>query len=93
MAQQPMAQQPMAQQPMAQQPMATSAGGKSKVAAGVLGLFIPGAHRMYLGFVGLGILQFCLIPFFLAGALWSWIESIQILTGSFDKDANGQPLS
>ena len=68
---------------------------KSKLVAGLLGLFLGGlgAHRFYLGYVGIGIVQIIvtLITFGLGG-LWGSIEGILILTGSMNKDAKGQPL-
>ncbi len=68
---------------------------KSKVTAGLLGIFFGGlgVHRFYLGYVGLGIVQIIVTIFTVGfGAIWGFIEGILILTGSMNKDAKGQPL-
>ncbi len=68
---------------------------KSKIAAGLLGIFLGGLgiHRFYLGYVGIGVVQIIVtIITFGAGALWGFIEGILLLTGTFDKDAQGNPL-
>lgn len=68
---------------------------KSKIAAGLLGIFLGGLgiHRFYLGYVGIGIAQI-VVTFitFGFGALWGFIEGILILVGTIDKDAKGVPL-
>lgn len=69
--------------------------GKSKLAAGLFGIFLGGwgIHRFYLGFTGIGIVQIVVtLVTFGCGSLWGFIEGILILTGSFDKDARGYPL-
>jgi hypothetical protein len=68
---------------------------KSKIAAGLLGIFLGafGIHRFYLGFTGIGILQ--LVLFFLTcgmSQLWGFIEGILILVGTMDRDAQGRVL-
>jgi TM2 domain-containing membrane protein YozV len=68
---------------------------KSKLAAGLLGIFLGGwgIHRFYLGYVGIGVTQIIVTIITLgAGSLWGFIEGIMILAGSFNKDAKGQPL-
>jgi len=70
-------------------------GQKSKLAAGLLGIFLGGLgiHRFYLGYIGLGIVQIIVtIITFGFGALWGFIEGILILTGTFNKDAKGRSL-
>ncbi len=71
------------------------ADAKSKLAAGLLGIFIGGLgiHRFYLGFTGIGVAQI-VVTFVTCGfgAIWGFIEGILILTGSIDRDANDQPL-
>jgi TM2 domain-containing membrane protein YozV len=69
---------------------------KSKLVAGLLGIFLGGfgVHRFYLGYTGIGIAQ---IVVTLAtcgfGALWGLIEGILILVGSsITTDVNGQTL-
>lgn len=68
---------------------------KSKLVAGLLGILVGawGVHRFYLGYTSIGIIQI-VVTIFTAGigAIWGFIEGILILTGSFNKDANGQPL-
>lgn len=72
---------------------------KSKMAAGLLGIFLGslGVHNFYLGYTGKAVAQL-LISVLSCGLLtlvseiWGLVEGIQILTGSIDKDANGVPL-
>lgn len=70
--------------------------GKSRIAAGLLGIFVGGLgiHRFYLGHVGIGVLQI-VVTFITcgAGALWGFIEGIMILAGAINHDALGRPLS
>jgi len=69
----------------------------------LLGCF--GAHNFYLGYKQKGIVQLCigvfgiLTSFFGIGivalfgvSIWGLIEGIQILTGSINEDADGNPL-
>ncbi|MFC1717628.1 NINE protein [Candidatus Poribacteria bacterium] len=69
---------------------------KSKLVAGILGIFLGGfgVHRFYLGYTGIGIVQIIVtIVTVGAGSLWGLIEGILILTGSvLQVDAKGQPL-
>ena len=72
---------------------------KSKIAAGLLGIFLGslGVHNFYLGFTGKAIAQL-LISLLSCGMLagvsgiWGLIEGILILTGSMNVDADGNPL-
>ena len=72
---------------------------KSKLAAGLLGIFLGGigVHNFYLGFTGKGVAQVlitvlsCFTLSFVS-IIWGLIEGILILTGSMNKDANGNPL-
>ena len=76
--------------------------GKSKILAGLLGIFLGcfGAHNFYLGYnsKAIGQLLLTLIGWILCftgpviAAVWGLIEGILLLTGSIDKDANGNPL-
>jgi len=70
-------------------------GEKSKIAAGLLGIFLGGlgVHRFYLGYTGIGIAQIA-VSFVTCGigSIWGFIEGILILTGSMDKDAKGNSL-
>ena len=69
---------------------------KSKLIAGLLGIFIGGLgiHRFYLGYIGIGVAQIVVtICTFGIGALWGFIEGILILVGSaITTDAEGRPL-
>ena len=72
---------------------------KSKIAAGLLGIFLGslGVHNFYLGFTGKAVGQL-LISVLSCGALsaisaiWGLIEGIMILTGSITEDAYGNQL-
>lgn len=75
---------------------------KSKIAAGLLGIFLGafGVHNFYLGNTGkaVGQLLSTLIGWVLCGvgpvfsATWGLVEGIMILCGSIDKDASGKKL-
>jgi len=72
---------------------------KSKIAAGLFGIFLGGLgiHNFYLGFKGKAIAQLLisLLSFGLLAwisAIWGLIEGIMILAGSICYDANGVPL-
>ena len=80
------------------------AGGlKSKMAAGLLGIFLGwlGIHRFYLGYTGIAVAQLVLGVAGIvtcgittaAAAIWGLVEGIMILTGSINRDAQGQPLT
>lgn len=91
-----------------QQPQAPAMPEKSKVAAGLLGIFLGGfgVHRFYLGYGGIGaailVLQIlgwltaCFMIGFVLMAIagvWGLIEGILILAGVINKDALGRPLT
>jgi TM2 domain-containing membrane protein YozV len=66
---------------------------KSKLAAGLLNIFIAGVGRMYIGQVGLGVAQLLVTIFTCGiGALWPIIDGILILTKDDAKDAQGRIL-
>lgn len=69
---------------------------KSKLAAGLLGIFLGGwgIHRFYLGYTKIGIIQIVVTLVTCgAGALWGLIEGILILCGTtITTDVNGVPL-
>ena len=72
---------------------------KSKVAAGILAIFLGslGIHNFYLGYNGKAIAQLLITllsfgVFSFVSAIWGFIEGILILTGSITKDGNGNPL-
>ncbi|NWL13909.1 TM2 domain-containing protein [Paenarthrobacter nitroguajacolicus] len=101
------AQPQVPQQPQygAQPPQPNMAYGypqpKSKIAAGLLGIFLGGLgiHRFYLGYTTIGVIQLVLtvvlgiFTFGLVG-LWGLVEGIMILAGAeyFRRDAKGVPL-
>ena len=76
---------------------------KSKMAAGLLGIFLGslGVHNFYLGFTGKAIAQLLLTLIggwlfglgAIAASIWGLVEGIQILTGSIKADAKGVPLA
>lgn len=91
--------------PNGQYPPAPEAYGyaqpKSKLTAGLLGIFLGGfgVHRFYLGYAKIGIFQILATLLFSAlsfpiGAVWGLVEGIMILAGSdyFRTDAKGIPL-
>jgi TM2 domain-containing membrane protein YozV len=80
---------------------------KSKLAAGLLGIFLGhlGIHNFYLGFKGKAITQLVLsivgyatswlligFVFLAISGIWGLVEGIRILTGGIAHDANGIPL-
>ncbi len=65
---------------------------RSRVAGGVLNLLFPGIGRMYLGYVGTGLLQFFTTLCFGLGYLWSFVDGVLMLTGSVKTDGLGRPL-
>lgn len=72
---------------------------KSKMAAGLLGIFLGcfGVHNFYLGYTGKAVGQLLLTVLtcgFLSpvSAIWGLIEGILILTGSINTDAQGNTL-
>ena len=74
-------------------------GGKSKLAAGLLGIFLGcvGVHNFYLGYTGKawGQLLITLLSFGTLGfvsSIWGLVEGILYLTGHYTTDATGIPL-
>ena len=87
---------------------AAPANAKSKMAAGLLGIFLGsfGVHNFYLGYTSkavtqlvlslIGILLSCVfVGIFLTMGIWIWglVEGIMILSGKINTDAQGNPLS
>lgn len=79
------------------------AGGqaKSKMAAGLLGIFLGafGVHNFYLGYTGKAVAQLLItvlscFTLAIVSEIWGLVEGIMILTGSanFTTDAKGVPL-
>ena len=79
-----------------------STGTKSKMAAGLLGIFLGcfGVHNFYLGYTGkaVGQLLLTLVGWIacglgpIAASIWGLVEGIMILTGNINTDAEGNPL-
>ncbi len=74
-------------------------GNKSKIAAGLLGIFLGGfgIHNFYLGYTGKAIAQLLMTVLSCGilspvSAIWGLVEGILILTGSIHTDASGQQL-
>lgn len=102
--QQQFGQQQYAQQPIGgmvnqYQPQMMQSGGKSRMAAGILGLLLGGLgiHNFYLGYTGkavaqllITVLSFGILAFI--PAIWGLIEGIMILTDKNYLDADGFPL-
>ena len=67
---------------------------KSKLAAGLLALFLGGfgIHNFYLGFTGKGVAQILLSCTGIS-SIWAFVEGLLILCGKIDKDAKGSPLT
>ena len=68
---------------------------KDKTTAGILGILLGGLgiHRMYLGFVGIGLLQLVVSIFTLGvGGIWGFIEGILILVQDDWTDSDGRLL-
>lgn len=72
---------------------------KSKIAAGLLGIFLGalGVHNFYLGYTGKAVGQLLITVLscgFLSfvSAIWGLIEGILILAGNIDTDAQGNEL-
>lgn len=80
-------------------PVVDPALQKSKLVAGLLGIFLGsiGVHNFYLGYTGKAVAQL-LIALLTCGAgatitsIWGLIEGIMILVGKIDKDGKGIPL-
>lgn len=87
---------PVATPPPAFPPGYVDPQAKSRLTAGLLGIFLGafGVHRFYLGYTSIGVLQILVtIATCGIGGLWGFIEGILILNGSAIKtDADGRPL-
>lgn len=71
---------------------------KSKLVAGILGIFLGalGVHRFYLGYIDIGLAQLLITVLTCVGVLitvpWGLIEGILILVGTIDRDGQGRLL-
>lgn len=75
-------------------PLTTTQPLKSKIVAGLLGIFLGGlgVHRFYLGYYGIGVVQILVTLLTCgAGSVWGLIEGILCLVGKMT-DADGRPL-
>lgn len=77
--------------------LSSGANQKSKLAAGLLGIFLGGLgiHRFYLGYTAIGVIQIIVTLITCGvGSIWGFIEGILIIAGtqSFSRDAQGVPL-
>ncbi|MFV0498130.1 MAG: TM2 domain-containing protein [Candidatus Fimivivens sp.] len=72
----------------------SSSNQKSRLAAGLFGIFLGGlgVHNFYLGYTGKAVAQIALSFCFGIGAIWGFIEGVLLLTGSINCDADGNPL-
>ena len=72
------------------------------MAGGLLGIFLGslGIHNFYLGYTGKGVVQpvlwiirwFTFVITMVISGIWGFVEGILILTGSINKDGQGNPL-
>ena len=74
-------------------------GQKSKMAAGLLGIFLGslGIHNFYLGYTTKAVIQLVVTVVTLgigafAMGIWGLVEGIMILTGKIAVDGKGMPL-
>lgn len=74
-----------------------SAGGKSRITAGLLQLFtgILGIGRFYLGYTAIGVLQVIVsvITCGLGGLIWGVVDGIMILSGQVKRDGKGNEMT
>ena len=78
-------------------PASVDPQAKSKIVAGLLGIFVGGfgVHRFYLGFTKIGVIQIIVTILTCGiGSLWGFVEGILYLigTGNYTTDATGRPL-
>ena len=81
---------------------APAANAKSKLVAGLLGIFLGGLgiHNFYLGYTKKAVAQLlicilgaCLAVGPLAAGIWGLVEGIMILCGKITVDGQGMPLA
>ncbi len=72
--------------------VATVRSDKSRIAAGVLQLILPGVGRIYLGYTAIGVLQLVLTLCGI-GYVWALIDGIIILTGGVKYDGYMRSLN
>jgi hypothetical protein len=83
-------------QPYGYGPRYVDPAAKSRLVAGLLGIFLGGlgVHRFYLGYTSIGVAQILVtVLTFGVGAIWGLVEGIMILTRStITTDEHGRPL-
>ena len=81
---------------------APAANAKSKLVAGLLGIFLGGLgiHNFYLGYAKKAVTQLlicllgsCIVVGPVAAEIWGLVEGIMILCGKITVDGQGMPLS
>lgn len=67
---------------------------RSRLAAGILQVLLPGVGRMYLGYLAIGVLQL-FATLCTCGVMWLWslIDGIVILAGGVRYDGYGRALT
>lgn len=66
---------------------------KSKIAAGVLNVFLPGIGRMYLGYAAIGVLQIiATVATCGIGYMWPFIDGVLMMAGGVKLDGYGRRL-
>ena len=77
-----------------------ASGAKSKMAAGLLGIFLGafGVHNFYLGYTGKAVAQLLItllscFTLAIVSEIWGLVEGIMILCGNTKTDAKGNLLT
>lgn len=77
----------------------TNPNAKSKIAAGLLGIFLGafGVHNFYLGYTGKAVAQLLIsvlscFTLAIVSEIWGLIEGILILCGNINVDGKGNSL-
>jgi TM2 domain-containing membrane protein YozV len=86
---------PTSDAPFGLDPSGRPLSDKSKVAAGLLGIFLGGfgVGRFYTGHTKLGVLQLIVSIVTLGlGGMWGFIDGIVVLASSAPTDAQGRVL-
>ena len=65
---------------------------RSRTAAGIIQLLVPGVGRMYLGYMAYGVIQL-VTALFCIGYIWSFIDGLVILSGGMKYDGYGRELT
>lgn len=74
-----------------EQTLALGVSDKSRIAAGILQLFLPGIGRIYLGYAAIGVLQLVL-SLCGVGYVWSFIDGLIMLSNGLRIDGYGRAL-